>query len=170
MEQQKCYDNYPIWIVVISNLVSFSIYLIGGFLIYQIGLLWLVFYICYILILELRLLRGHCVNCYYFGRTCAFGKGRLSSFLFKRGEPIKFIQNKITWKDIVPDFLVSVIPIIIGIIILTINFDWLILSLLVILFFLGFLGNALVRSHLTCKYCKQKELGCPAQKLFDKTK
>jgi hypothetical protein len=170
MEQQKSYDNYPIWIVVISNFVSLSIYFIGSVLIYQIGLLWLVFYVGYIFILELRLLKGHCVNCYYFGKICAFGKGRLSSFFFARGEPMKFIQNKITWKDITPDFLVSVMPIAVGIIILIINFNWLILFLLVLLFFLGFLGNALVRSRLACKYCKQRELGCPAQKLFDKTK
>lgn len=170
MEQQKCYDNYPIWIVAVSNLVSLSIFFIGGFLIYQVSFLWLALYILYILILEYRLLKGHCVNCYYFGKTCSFGKGKLSSLFFERGESMKFIQNKITWKDIVPDFLVSIIPLVVGIVILITNFDWLILFLLALLFFLGFPGNALVRSRLACKYCKQRELGCPAQKLFDKTK
>lgn len=170
MEQQKCYDNYPAWMVVTSNFVSLSIYFIGGFLIYQIGFWWLALYILYILTLELRLLKGHCVNCYYFGKTCAFGKGRLSGFFFKRGEPMKFAQNKITWKDIAPDFLVSVIPVAVGIVILIMNFSWLVLLLIVLLLFLGFLGNALVRSQLACKYCKQREFGCPAQKLFDKTK
>ncbi|OGI26219.1 MAG: hypothetical protein A3J76_01375 [Candidatus Moranbacteria bacterium RBG_13_45_13] len=170
MEKQKCYENYPIWIVVISNLVSLSTYFIGGFLIYQIGFLWLALYILYILVLELRLLKGHCVNCYYFGKTCAFGKGRLSSFFFTRGEPMKFNQNKITWKDVAPDFLVSVIPILVGIFILIKNFDWLILFLMILISLLGFAGTALVRIHLACKYCKQRELGCPAQKLFDKTK
>jgi hypothetical protein len=120
--------------------------------------------------LEIKLLRGHCVNCYYFGKTCFSGQGRLSSLFFKKGEPIKFIDIKITWKDIIPDFLVSVVPILVGIVILVKNFDWIILSLMVVLFFLGFLGNALVRGHLACKYCKQRELGCPALKLFNKTK
>lgn len=168
MEQQKCYDNYPIWIVAVSNLVSLSIYFIGGFLIYQLGYLWLVLYILYISILELRLLRGHCVDCYYFGKTCAFGKGRLSSLLFKKGEQAKFCQKNITWKDIVPDFLISIVPIVVGIIILIRNFNWLILLLVVLLFVLGFFGNSFVRGQLTCKYCKQRELGCPAQKLFEK--
>lgn len=168
MEQQKCYENYPTWIVAVSSLVSFAIYFIGGFLIYQIGFPWLVFYASYIFILELRLLKGHCVDCYYFGKTCAFGKGRLSSFFFKRGDPTKFGQKKITWKDIAPDFLVSVMPIVSGIVILIINFNWLILFLLALLFFLGFSGTALVRGKLACKHCKQRELGCPAQKLFEK--
>jgi hypothetical protein len=170
MEQQKCYENYPFWMVIISNIVSLSIYIIGGFLVYQIGLLWLLFYICYILILEIKLLRGHCVNCYYFGKTCFSGRGRLSSLFFKRGELIKFNDIKITWKDIIPDFLVSVVPILGGIVILVKKFDWIILLLMAALFFLGFLGNGLVRGHLACKYCKQRELGCPAQKLFNKNK
>ncbi len=170
MEQQKYYENYPTCIVAVSNLVSLAIYFIGGFLIYQIGFLWLALYIFYILILELRLLKGHCVNCYYFGKTCAFGKGRLSSLFFKRGEPKKFGQKKMTWKDIVPDFLVLAIPLVSGIIVLITNFSWPILFLLALLFLLGFSGNALIRGRLACKYCKQRELGCPAQKLFEKTK
>jgi len=170
MEQQKCYENYPIWMVIIANIISLSIYVIGGFIVYQIGLLWLVFYVCYIFVLEIKLLRGHCVDCYYYGKTCVFGKGRLSKLFFKRGEPKKFIDIKITWKSVIPDFLVSVVPIIVGIFILVMNFNWLILLLIIMLFLLGFSGNALVRSQLACKYCKQRELGCPAQKLFDKNK
>lgn len=170
MEQQKFYDSYPIWIVIISNLVSLSTYSIGGFIIYQIGFLWLAFYILYILIFEARLLKGHCVDCYYFRKTCAFGKGRLSSLFFKRGDQARFCQKNITWKDIVPDFLISIIPIIVGVVILILNFNWLILFLTVLLFILGFLGNSLVRGQLSCKYCKQRELGCPAQKLFEKAK
>jgi hypothetical protein len=154
--------------VIISNIVSLSIYIIGGFLVYQIGLIWFLLYILYILILEVKLLRGHCVNCYYFGKTCFSGKGRLSSLFFKKGEPAKFNDIKITWKDIIPDFLVTVIPLIAGIFILIKGFNWTILLLVVLLFFLGFVGSGLVRGQLACKYCKQRELGCPALKLFNK--
>lgn len=168
METRKCYENYPFWMVIISNIVSLSIYIIGGFLVYQIGLIWFLLYILYILILEVKLLRGHCVNCYYFGKTCFSGKGRLSSLFFKKGEPAKFNDIKITWKDIIPDFLVTVIPLIAGIFILIKGFNWTILLLVVLLFFLGFVGSGLVRGQLACKYCKQRELGCPALKLFNK--
>jgi len=168
MKQEKCFDNYPIWMVIISNLVSLSVYFIGGFLIYQIGFWWLALYILYILILESRLLSKHCVNCYYFGKTCAFGKGRLSALFFKRGEMAKFTKIKITWKDMLPDFLIPIIPMVVGVVTLIINFSWLILFLLILLFILGFLGNSFVRGQLACKYCKQREIGCPAQKLFEK--
>ena len=164
----RCYDNYPIWIIVVSNLVSLSTYSIGSFLIYQIGLLWLALYLIYVLILEYRLLSTHCVNCYYFGKNCSFGKGRLSSLFFKRGKPERFTQNKTIWKDVVPDFLVSIIPMLVGIVVLVMHFSWLILFLIVLLFLLGFSGSALIRSRLACKYCKKRELGCPAQRLFEK--
>lgn len=69
----------------------------------------------------------------------------------------------------VPDFLVVIFPLIGGIIYLVKDFDWLILALLVILAILSFGGNALMRGALACKYCKQRELGCPAEQLFRKT-
>jgi hypothetical protein len=27
-----------------------------------------------------------------------------------------------------------------------------------------------VRGHLACRFCKQREIGCPSVQLFDKTK
>jgi hypothetical protein len=32
------------------------------------------------------------------------------------------------------------------------------------------MGNAVVRSQLACRYCRQREIGCPAQRLFERTK
>jgi hypothetical protein len=37
-------------------------------------------------------------------------------------------------------------------------------------FLLTFIGNGLVRGSLACKYCKQREIGCPAEQLFNKKK
>ena len=166
----KNYENYPLGIVLMSNLLSILIYIIGAFILYQIGIIWLILYIMYILILEFRLIRGHCTNCYYYGKNCAFGKGKISSIFFKKGDLNKFCKMQITWKDLIPDFLVSLIPIIVGIIVLIIDFSWLILVLIILLVILTSFGNGFVRGQLACKYCKQKELGCPAEKLFNKKK
>lgn len=168
MKKEECFENYPFWIVLVSNLVSIAIYLIGAFIVYQIGITWMILYVIYIFILEFRLIRGHCVNCYYYGKTCAFGKGRISSMFFKKGDADQFCKIKMTWKDILPDFMVSLIPAVIGIIILIKEFNWVILLLLVLLLALTFMGNSLVRGKLVCKYCKQRKMGCPAQKLFEK--
>jgi len=170
MQEPGCYENYPTMIVIGSNLLSFLIYCIGAFILYKFGLIWVICYLLFILLLEFRLLSRHCVDCYYYGKTCAFGKGRLSSLFFQRGQPEQFNQKKITGKDIVPDFLVFFVPVLAGIILLIQEFTWTVLILIIALFLLGFLGNALVRGKLACRYCKQREIGCPAEQLFDKNK
>jgi hypothetical protein len=168
MQESAGYEQYPTWIVIVSNLLSLFMYLIGAFLVYPLGLVWVILYLLFILLLEFRLQGGHCVDCYYYGKTCAFGKGRLSCLIFPKGIPERFCQKKITWKDIIPDFLVFFIPVIAGIALLLIEFQWTILFLVIFLLILGFLGNAFVRGQLACKYCKQKEIGCPAVQVFEK--
>jgi hypothetical protein len=170
MEQPKTYENYPCRIIIASNFVSLAIYLIGAIIISQIGLIWLGIYLLYLLWFELKLMKHSCVNCYYYGKYCAFGKGKISSFLFKKGNPQNFLNRKITWKDIIPDFLISLIPLILGIILLILDFNWTLLLLMVILAILTSSGNGYIRGSLACKYCKQKEIGCPAQQLFNKKK
>jgi len=170
MQEPGCREDYPVAIVICSNLVSLLIWAIGAFLLFRFSLILAIGYALFILILEFRLVSGHCVDCYYYGKTCAFGKGRLSSLFFKRGSPEKFSRMTITWKDIVPDFLVFLIPVLVGILHLIREFSWTILILVIALFLLGFLGNALVRGKLACRYCKQREIGCPAERLFNKQK
>jgi len=161
------FENYPIWIVFISNLVLIAIYLIGALIVYKVGWTWLLIaYLIFVGYLEFKLIKGHCVNCYYYGKTCAFSKGRISSMFFKKGDREKFCRTQITWKDILPDFLVSLIPIAIGVILLIKDFNSVLLSEIIILILLTFVGNALIRGQLACKHCKQKDIGCPAEKLF----
>jgi hypothetical protein len=167
--QIKCYEQYPLWIVFLSNFVSVAIYAIGGYIIYQLGLAFLVAYLLYVLFLEVRLMKKSCTNCYYYGKVCAFGKGRLSAIFFEKGNDAKrFAQNQMTWKDILPSFLVSIIPLLVGIALLIINFNLLILALVILLVLLTSAGNGFVRGSLACKYCKQREIGCPAEQLFKK--
>jgi len=170
MKKEECFENYPAWIVFLANIVSLAIYLIGALIIYKLGLVWLILYLVYILILEFKLIGGHCRDCYYYGKTCAFGKGRVSAMFFKRGNLKNFCKMKLGWKNLIPDFLISLVPVIVGIILLIINFDWCLLLLVVVLIILASIGTSSVRSKLACKYCKQRQLGCPAQKLFEKRK
>ena len=168
MEANECHDSYPWWIVVLSNLVSVAIYGLGAYIIYQAGWIYMTIYLAFILILDIRLLKGHCVNCYYYGKACAFGKGRVSDAFFKRGDPACFSEKHMTWWDMVPDILVGLIPVIVGSVLLVRDFSWIILAAMLGLLLLATLGNSAVRSTLACRRCKQQELGCPAQELFQK--
>ncbi|MEI7857925.1 MAG: hypothetical protein WCH85_10535 [Methanomicrobiales archaeon] len=170
MQEKGCYENYPALIVIGSTLLSLLIYVFGAIILYRFGLNWVICYVLLILILEVRLLGGHCVDCYYYGKTCAFGKGRMSSLYFQKGNPNRFSEMKIAWKDIAPDFLVIAIPVLAGILALMQEFSWTVLILIIALLLLGFPGNAYVRGHRACRYCKQRESGCPAEQLFNKTK
>jgi hypothetical protein len=166
MEQAKIYERFPLWIVLLSNFVGVSIYVIGAYILAGFGL-WLAgLYLLFCFGLELRLLKGHCVNCYYYGKICGFGKGRLCGWLFKRGDIRKFAETEISWVNMLPDLMVLLWPILGGIILLVQDFGWLLMGLLLLLVALSLSGNAIVRGSFVCKQCRQKELGCPATRLF----
>ncbi len=67
----------------------------------------------------------------------------------------------------VPDLLAFIIPLLAGIILILQKFTWVIPVLVAALFLLSFPGTAYVRTKLACRYCKQREIGCPAERLFD---
>ena len=156
--------------VLVCNTVGLAIYAIGIFLMLRIGIIWGLLYAAYCIWMEWRVLSGSCRSCYYFGKRCGFGKGRLCSWLFTRRPEQDFAEKQISWLDLVPDFMVSLIPLVAGIIILIRSFSWLVLALILLLVGLASMGTALIRGQLACKYCRQRELGCPAELLFSKTK
>jgi len=166
--ENSCYENYPLKIVLLSNLLSLSIYIIGAYILFNLAIIFGILYLIYCLFLEIRLLRKSCINCYYYGKTCGFGKGRLSSLFFKKGDNSKFPQQEISWKDMIPDLMIFIFPLVGGVIILISKFSWIILLLILILLILSSIGNAIIRGVFTCKYCKQHKLGCPAERLFNK--
>ncbi|MFA0832981.1 MAG: hypothetical protein ACC609_03135 [Methanobacterium formicicum] len=81
---EECYESYPRWMVILSNILSISTYIIGAYILYGLGIILTVLYLLFCPAMEIRLLRKGCTSCYYYGKTCAFGKGRLSSYLFKK--------------------------------------------------------------------------------------
>jgi len=168
MTEVKHYGSFPIWIPIISTFVSLLIYAIGLYIFLQFSIILAVFYILYCLWVEMRVLTKSCVNCYYYGKVCGLGRGVFCSLLFKKGDPKKFVEKEISWKQIVPDFLVFIFPLLGGIVILIKDFSYAILLLLILLFVLSFVGSAVIRGSFACKYCKQREIGCPAEKLFSK--
>lgn len=164
----KTYENYPYSLILACNIFSFVIYAIGVYLLSRISVYLMIPYIIFILWCESRVLKHSCINCYYYGKRCAFGKGKVCSIFFSKGNPKEFLSKKITWKSVAPDFLVFIIPLIAGIAVLIMDFKLTILALVIALFLLGFMGSAFVRGKIACRHCRQRELGCPAEKLFNK--
>lgn len=164
------YEKYPVRIVIQSSIHSLAIYALGFSILYPLGIVWALLFLTYIIAVEYRLLRAHCTNCFYWGKRCAFGRGKLSALFFKKGDANKFCAKQMTWADLIPDMLITLVPLIVGIIWMIIDFSFMRMTALVALMLLTTMGNGYVRGALACNHCKQRELGCPAQQLFNKEK
>ncbi|MFH0859796.1 MAG: hypothetical protein V1921_01210 [Candidatus Altiarchaeota archaeon] len=164
----KTYENFPVWMVLVTNAVALSVYALGAAILYGFGTGIVVLYLLYCLWVETRVMRMSCACCYYYGKTCGSGKGRLCALLFKKSDPKRFLEKDITFKDLLPDFMVSLLPLVGGLTLLAAGFTWSILALMTALALLAFPGSAVMRGRIMCKYCRQREIGCPAQKLFQK--
>lgn len=167
MSKKERFENYPAWIVIVFNLASWSVHVAGLYILY---LLWPVLtlpFLLYILYLEFSVYRGGCVNCYYYGKVCASGRGKLAKLLFKKDDPKKFCLRSVGWKDFIPGFLGSVVTIVVGIYLLVQSFSWIVLIAtawpIVI-----FMGNQYTYGELACPNCKQAELCCPVSEFFMK--
>lgn len=153
--QKKFYDNYPRQTVLVSNLKTLAIYTIGAIIIFQIGNGRGIAYIIFLIYMEFRLLQKSCRNCWYYGKYCAFGKGKLSALIYAKGKSEKFLNRKITWKNMLPDLLISFIPVITGIILLTQAFNRRIMIGIILILALISQGNSCIRKKLACNHCKQ---------------
>ena len=163
------FESFPLWMVAIADAVAFGIYIIGTYIMFKLGAVFGWLYLLFCLFVEIRVMRMSCIHCYYYSKLCGLGRGKLASLFFGKGDPKKFLEKKVAWKDLIPDLLVALIPFIIGIYQLILGFNWSMLFFVILLFALASFGNGFVRGNFACKYCKQKELGCPAEKLFSKS-
>ena len=168
MESLKPYENFPAAKVVPAVLLNVSIYALGASILSGFGIPAAVLYLFYCLGAEINVMRTGCVDCFYYGKWCAFGKGKAAPLLFKRGDPARFPAKSMSWKDLLPDMLVAFVPLAGGITLLIQRFSWGVTLMLALLLVLAFQGTSFVRSKMACKYCKQRELGCPAERFFSK--
>lgn len=108
------YENYPAWIILVCNLVPVSIYVIGAVIMAGFSPWVSVAYLLFCLWQEVRVMRTACINCFYYGKNCGTGKGRLCALLFKRGNPQAFATKEANWKELLPDLLISLLPLLGG--------------------------------------------------------
>jgi len=174
-EEIKPFEKFPVWMIFITIIFTLAVYALGAYIISLVfGAIGTILYLLYcVIFIELYVMKRSCVICYYYGKFCAFGRGKLCSLFFKKkGFPNEFAERKIQMHDLLPDFLVFLIPAAAGVFsIATKGFDWLILGLIIAALLLSFAGNMLIRTKLTCRYCKQGvDFGCPAADMFSKKK
>jgi len=170
MINTKSYDNFPLWIPFIAILISVISYGIGSIILSGFGIIFAVLYILYCICVEVMVIFRSCKNCWYYGRICGLGKGKIAPLYVKKGDTKNFADRDISMVHMIPDFMVVIFPLIGGIILLILDFSLYVLVLMIVLAVLFFSGTAFIRSTFTCKYCKQREIGCPADEMFSKKK
>jgi len=168
MENTEKYESFPASMVMPAVVVSISIYAVGAYILADLAVWLCVLYVLYCAWIEFRILKHSCVDCYYYGKLCGLGRGKLCSLVFGKGDPQRFIEKQVSWADLLPDFMVAILPAVAALILLIRDFTWSVLVLLVLLLMLSFGANAVIRGSFACKHCKQRELGCPAERLFNK--
>ena len=162
----EAYESYPPSTVVFFQFLLIINYAVGVYILSQLWIWFGLLFIIYVLFLELMVYREGCSCCYYYGKMCFSGRGKLAPKLVKRGDPKKFCEKEVTFKHLVPQILALVFPIAGGIIILYFTFSWLILGLMLVPFIIWFCGNPIIYGNLACPHCKQGRICCPANDFF----
>lgn len=167
-EKPELYEKYPFKNVLIYNFVTLSLYAVGIYLTY---LVWkwaaLIFFI-YLIFIELSVYKSGCSCCYYYGKRCVAGRGKIAPLIVKRKDPKKFCERTLSFKDFIPTLLVALIPVAAGIYLLIKDFNFLILGLTLWPLLVNFIGNPIVYGKIACPHCKQGAKCCPACEYFNK--
>ena len=162
----KCYESYPWWNVLIDNLVSYSTAVVGLYLLYLIHPVLAILFFLYILYVERSIYKEGCIHCYYYGKVCHSGKGKLAKIFFKQGSGKGFTERTVGWKDFLPQMLGSFATIIAGAYLLFQQFSWGILALTLWPLISWFACNPIVFGKLACPHCKQGAICCPVYEMF----
>ena len=168
--EPEAFEGYPCSTVFISNFVNLMVCVVGVYLVWQLGALWGVLFIVFLLGNEFFIYKHGCSCCYYYGKRCAFGRGKVARFFVKKDDPKKFCQRNVTWLNLLPVIVASLVPVIVGVILLIWDFRLFILILTLVPLLNWFVFNPLIFGRLGCLHCKQGRICCPANDFFSKKK
>ena len=160
--KEENYENYPMWIVILSNLVKVLGYAIGAIILAEFGIWVAVAYLIFCLLLMIILMKNGCNYCYYYGKWCGDGMGKIAPLFSKKRYDRDFSKMDFSNWDVFLVFLPTILPVIGAIVLLLINFSWVMIIILVLCLIIGLGSIIVMHGALICKHCKQGRIGCPA--------
>ena len=164
------FQKYPLSTVLIFQFVSLANYAVGIYLLSQISVLFSILFAFYVIMMEFSVYREGCASCYYYGKRCMSGRGKIAPLFVRKEDPKRFCEKKITWKNLLPTVMVSLIPIITAVYLMITSFNWLFVGLILVPILTWFVLNPLMYGKLGCLHCKQGRICCPANDFFGKKK
>ncbi len=151
---KTCYDDYPLRIVALNLVQVSAAALVGAVLMAQLG--WwavLLYALVGVLSVVLSLVFG-CTRCFYYGRVCGLGLGRIAALCFSNRDQEEFgrsASQTLAWTLV---GLVLALPIAAGL--LSLSAGRLTPGLAALLLFLGLLvAIVLTHSRMVCGHCRQ---------------
>jgi hypothetical protein len=153
-------EEYPLKNAYIGNAFMILWFVMGAvacsFIHILIGIIYLLFAFVMVYVVFKKIV---CTNCYYYGKRCSLGWGKLSAMLFKQGS-LDLFQNSKGLKVAPPTYgLLMIIPLIA--LIYSSYQDLTILKILVLIIFMGIAGfSAGPGRKKACENCKMNKI-CP---------
>ncbi|MGB8658032.1 MAG: hypothetical protein WCE90_09660 [Candidatus Zixiibacteriota bacterium] len=151
-------DAYPAWIVMVRWIILLMAFALGIYVLSDIREAWGVIYVGYALIaLTLILPLSRCSNCFYHGKSCNTGWGKVAGYLFPKGDESKYVDH---YSYAIFLHFLWLVPLLASIFQLLRRRDVKALVILVVFLFVLLLEKIVLRA-LACKRCHQREI-CPA--------
>ncbi len=152
------YTDYPWYVIALRWAMLLTTFILGIYLLYQLGPMVAWFYVFYgVLGLTLILPLSRCVYCHYYGKWCNAGWGKVAEQLFRKEDEEKYV-NKYAFAILL--YPLWLFPLLVGIILLLRGRDLKSLIFLAAYVLLLF-AEKMVLKVVACTFCHQKEF-CPA--------
>jgi len=148
-----------LWLVLLDNLPTLVLTILGAIIIYNISKLGAFGYVIYSLLSILWFWARICPYCHHYGtNACPCGYGVISAKFFKKRENKSF--KKVFKQNIVAVFPTWFVPFIIAMYLLVIRNNQEVLILTIAFSLLGFVIIPIISKFVGCKNCEVKE-DCP---------
>ena len=152
------YENYPKYIIVFRWIILLLAFVLGIYVLLDFYYMLAVVYVLYsVMALTLILPLSRCVSCFYYGKFCNTGWGRVASYLYRKGDESKYVDH---YNYAIFLHLLWLVPLLVVLLQLARKRNILALSILVIYLFI-LLIEKIILKKLCCRRCHQREF-CPA--------
>ncbi|HUW95596.1 MAG TPA: hypothetical protein VMW58_07390 [Anaerolineae bacterium] len=149
-----CYDDYPIRILILNLIELLLALVVGVLLVAQLGW-WAVLSYAAVGCLGLILALAYgCTRCFYYGRVCGLGLGKMAARIFHQRDEEEFgqaLSQTVAWTLV---GLVLALPVAAGLVSLSTHFSAAGLAMLVV-FLVLIVVIVLTHSRYVCGHCRQ---------------
>ncbi len=145
--------------IVVVNIPSMLTYSLGTLIMFNLGTLFGMLYIVFVVAELVLFMRFVCIYCPTYGSTrCPSGYGRMAAKMFKKGEVEKFREM---FNRFIPFLsMVWVVPVLGALVLLYNDFSFYYLGLLVSFAIVGYIILPMFHRYFECRECPNKD-NCP---------